>query len=324
MSQTNTLFKSRISPSAWVVVALIVVFFTASHWGRMWLAKVSKEQAESRAQKMSEAHKTPVRLAALAPSNVETLFSMGLGDHVVGISRFSKYPPEALDLPRICGYVDVDFERLISLDPDCIVMVDSQHSLVKKFDELGIRSVSVDHASIGGIVDSFVKIAEVCGNMEEAREITDRMKAHIAEVKKQMKGKKRPSVLVCIHHEVDSPRPEQVVIAGNSGFHQELIEIAGGKNAYQGPVAYPKLSRENLINLDPDVLLVLTRDEVLKSYTKKELVNIWGAYGELKAVKNNRVVMVVGNRHFIPGPRTLDTLDAFVEALWGRKGVRHE
>jgi len=276
--------------------------------------------ADVRAEKAGELSEIPVRLAALAPSNVEALFAMGLGDHVVGISRFSQYPLEALKLPRICGYVDVDFERLLSLEADCVVMLDSQRSLVKKFDELGIRTVSVDHASVDGIINSFNQIAEVCGNQEQAREITERMRAHIESVKKKVAGRGSPSVLVCIHHEVDAAQPTQVVISGNSGFHQELIEIAGGKNAYQGPVAYPKLSRENLINLDPDVLIVLTRDEALEQYSRQELIAQWGAYPELKSVKNDQVVIVTGNRHFIPGPRSMDTLDEFVKALWKRGG----
>jgi iron complex transport system substrate-binding protein len=322
MSQTNSSFNFRVSLSVWVVMGLIVVFFTASHCGRMWLAGKAREQAEARAEKVVGSE-VPVRLAALSPSSVEMLFAMGLGDHVVGISRFSEYPPEALRLPRVCGYMDVDFERLLSLDVDCVVMLNSQRSLVKKFDELGVRTVSVDHASMDGIIDSFNQIAEVCGHQEQARKITERMKAHIEAVKQTVAGRVRPSVLVCIHYEVNASQPTQVVVSGNSGFHQELIEIAGGKNAYQGPVAFPMLSRENLIHLDPDVLIVLTLNETLDQYSKKELIAQWGAYSELKAVKNNRVVIVAGNRHFIPGPRSMDTLDEFVKAL-SKKGAQHE
>ncbi len=315
MSQSSKSYQSRISPGAWFIVFMMVVFFAVSHMGRMWLAQKAQEQADTRDKKSEENDARPSRLVALAPSNVETLFAMGLGDHVVGISRFSSYPPEALVLPQVCGYVDVDFERLLSLNPDCVVMVDSQHSLVKKFDELGISSVSVDHASLNGVIDGFSKIAQVCGNEKEAREVASKMRARIAKVKKRVAGKSRPSVLVCIHHETETLQPNQIVIAGNKGFHQDLIKLAGGVNAYQGEVAFPKLSREKLINLNPDVILVLTRDETLKNHTEKELVDVWRVFHELGAVKGNRVKLVIGNEHFIPGPRLIQTLDAFADAL---------
>jgi len=316
-SSSKPLFRSRISTSAWIVIVSCLVFFVVSFLGRNWIAKKMDEQLVAHQQKINQSHELPQRLIGLAPSNVETLFAMGLGDHVVGVSRFTSYPPEALDLPKVGGYVDVDLERLVSLRPDCIVMVESQRALIPKFDELGVKHVSVDHASVEGIVKSFHQIAEVCGNKKEAEAITKKMRQRIAEVKARVKPGRRPRVLVCIHHEIDSSQPTQVVVAGNAGFHQDLIKIAGGVNAYQGPVAFPKLSRENLINVNPDIMIILLRDEVLKTHTKQELIDQWRVYQELNAVKNNHVFILVGKEHFVPGPRTLQTLDAFAEIIRG-------
>jgi len=303
---------ARISASAWVLAGFVVAFFLVSYAGRQWLAGVERSEPAASGT-LNEV--VPRRLVALAPSSVEVLYALGLGDRVVGISRYSSHPPEALELPQVCGFLDVDYEQFLGLRPDCVVMVDSQRSLVEKFQEFGVRTLRVDHARVEGIIGSFTEIAEVCGNQKEAKEITDEMRLRIAEIKNRVKGLDRPRVLVSIERDTDSVKPDQVIAAGNAGFHQELIELAGGVNAYQGSIAFPKLSREKLINLNPDIIIDLIRDEVIAQRPEKELLLQWGAYSELNAVKNGRVVIIDGNQHLIPGPRFLDTLDAMVEAI---------
>ena len=60
----------------------------------------------------------PQRIVSLAPSLTETLFALGLGERVVGVTRYCAHPPEALELPKIGGYLDPSYEALLSLQPD--------------------------------------------------------------------------------------------------------------------------------------------------------------------------------------------------------------
>jgi len=305
--------SARISSSTWLVIGLVVLFFVGSYGGRQWLSL--RHDSVHLNDEVVESGDMPTRIVGLAPSTVESLFALGLGDRVVGISRYSSYPPEALDLPKIAGFVDIDYERLVSLEPDCVVMVDSQQSLEEKLHQLGLKTVTVKHATVDGILESFAIIGKACGKEVEAAAKVDAMKAHLEETEKRMLGKSRPRVLVCIDRDPDSPRPDRVIAAGSGGFHRELITLAGGVNAYQGSIAYPVLSREKLLNLNPDVIIDLVRDETFEKYKEPVLLKQWYAFGELNAVKNKRVVIIAGNQHLIPGPRFLDTLDAMVEAI---------
>jgi iron complex transport system substrate-binding protein len=302
--------SSRMNSSKWLVVVLVVVFFVGSYFVRLYLGDGTASSVEN-----VEPLTSPQRIVGLAPSTVEVLYEVGLGDQVVGVSRYCTYPPEALGKPKIAGFLDVDFEALVSLKPDCVVMVDSQHSLVDKMNQLGIRSISAEHASVDGIISSFKKIGKACGKEKESIFKAEQMQAHIDATRKKLVGQPRPRVLVCIERDPDSPRPDRVIAAGSGGFHRELINIAGGVNAYQGSIAYPVLSREKLLNLNPDVIIDLVRDEVFEKYKEQPLLRQWYAFGELNAVKNNRVVIIAGNQHLIPGPRFLDTLDKMVEAI---------
>jgi iron complex transport system substrate-binding protein len=299
-----------MNSSKWLVVVLVVVFFLGSYFARLWLAGGAESPMVS-----SEHLTSPQRIVGLAPSTVEVLYELGLGDQVVGVSRYCTYPPEALGKPKIAGFLDVDFEALVSLKPDCVVMVDSQHSLVDKINQLGIRTISAEHASVDGIINSFKKVGKACGKEKESIAKAKQMQAHIDATRKKLADQPKPRVLVCIERDPDSPRPDRVIAAGSGGFHRELINIAGGVNAYQGRIAYPVLSREKLLNLNPDVIIDLVRDEVFKKYKEEPLLQQWYAFGELNAVKNKRVVIIAGNQHLIPGPRFLDTLDKMVDAI---------
>ena len=65
----------------------------------------------------------PVRIVSLAPSITETLFALGLGDRVVGVTRFCAYPPEARTRPRVGGYFDPSYEAIVALRPDLVVIL---------------------------------------------------------------------------------------------------------------------------------------------------------------------------------------------------------
>jgi len=65
---------------------------------------------------------TPQRIISLAPSNTETLFALGLGDKVVGVTDWCDYPPEALDKEKVGGYDTPDIEKIAALTPDLILV----------------------------------------------------------------------------------------------------------------------------------------------------------------------------------------------------------
>jgi len=65
----------------------------------------------------------PARIVSLAPSITEVLFALGLGDRVVGVTSFCRYPPEAARLPRVGGYLDLNLEAIVGLEPDLVVLI---------------------------------------------------------------------------------------------------------------------------------------------------------------------------------------------------------
>ena len=307
----------RLSSGAWLLIGSVLIIFVLSFIGRSWVQGLTREQTSNLLEEVKV--DGPNRLVALSPSSVETLFALGLGKKIVAVNRYASYPAEVAGLPKICGMVDVDFEQLLILEPDYVVMLDSQASLLPKFADLAVPTLSVTHDTVEGIINSFSEIAKVCGNEERSALIVTEITSHIDEIKKLIAEKEKPRVLVCIHHSTDVSEPEQIVVCGSAGYHRELIEIAGGVNAYQGPVAFPKLSRENLININPDIIIDLVNSKVSEGRSRESLIKLWDIYDELDAVQNKKIVIADGEEHFLPGPRFLSTLDTFVEGIHGIK-----
>src|SRR5437868_2810407 len=94
------------------------------------------------------------RIVTLAPSLREVLFDLGLGEHIVGVSRFDRYPPEAERIEKIGGFLDPNLEAIVRLTPD-IVFILSEHSETgARLTKLHLKTFTVDHRSIRGIIDS--------------------------------------------------------------------------------------------------------------------------------------------------------------------------
>ena len=91
--------------------------------------------------------------------------------------------------------------------------------------------------------------------------------------------------------------------------------MAGGTNAYQGSIAYPSISREKLLQLNPDIIIELISEDAWKDLGRTKLLQQWSVYSELQAVQNQRIIFLHENKHVIPGPRFVDTLEAFSRAI---------
>ena len=85
------------------------------------------------------------RIVAMSPSTAETLFALGLGDRVVGVSAFCSYPPEAAEKPKVGDYFDPNYEAILELQPDLVVMLEEAGEPTTAFDRLGLPTLRLNH-----------------------------------------------------------------------------------------------------------------------------------------------------------------------------------
>ena len=303
---------ARESSRVILVTLAVVLSFIGCYYARLWL-----QPEPTNPEQHISPHNDYQRIVALSPSIVEIIYLLGLENQLVGVSRFSNYPAEAKEKPSIGGYVDLEYEKLISLQPSCVILLKEQATLAVKLEQLGIHTINISHDNTDGIIESIKIIGKELGHPDKARQIVAGINSAVS---KQLSAYQnmpdQPRVLISISRDTTADHPAQVIIAGSAGFHRELVQMIGARNAYQGPVAFPMLSREKLIELNPDVIIDLVNTDTWNKLGKQRLLSQWHSYQELKAVSNQRVVIIHGDQHLIPGPRFPQTLKHFARAIY--------
>ena len=265
----------------------------------------------------------PQRIVSLAPSLTETLFALGVGDRVVGVTRYCAYPPAASVLPRVGGHLDPNFEAIVSLEPDLVVVIPSSRENRRRLESLGIAVLEVDQHDVDAVLESVSTVAEACGVEERGAALRSTIEDRLAAVASTVAGSLRVRTLVVVGHQIGGGAVRSVWAAGPDTFYDGVLWIAGGVNVVDGGVArYPELSREGLTALDPEVVLDVIAGIEERNFDLDEVLSGWRRLSELRAVREHRVTVLEGDHMVVPGPRLPEMVEAVARALhpeleWG-------
>jgi iron complex transport system substrate-binding protein len=259
---------------------------------------------------------SPQRIISLAPSTTEIAFALGLGDRLVGVTRYCDYPPEARRIAKVGGYLDPSYEGIVALKPDLTILLSSDHEAKAQLGELHLRTLAVPHQTIKDIHEAIFGIGEACGEGAKAETLLKQLSNRTHAVACAIKGKDRPRVLICIGRDVGSDQLTGMYVAGRNGFYDQIINLAGGINACPDTaVAYPQLSAEGVLRLNPEVIVDLLSEMSPGRRAPKQAGRQWAQMGMVDAVRNKRVHVLVGNQTLRPGPRYIDFLEQMARLL---------
>ena len=74
----------------------------------------------------------PSRIVCLTEETTETLYLLGQGDRIVGVSGYTVRPPEARQKPKISAFINAKFDKIVALEPDLVLAFsDLQADLVR-------------------------------------------------------------------------------------------------------------------------------------------------------------------------------------------------
>jgi iron complex transport system substrate-binding protein len=257
----------------------------------------------------------PARIVSLSPSITETLFALGLGDRVAGVTRFCTFPSEARAKPKVGGFLDTDFEALVSLKPDMVILLPSHETARAYLSGLGIRTLTVRNEPVGEILGTITRIGAVCGVTVRADSLVAAMRSRMSAVAAETSGLAKPRVLVSVDRTPGTGSVQTVYAAGGGTWYAELVALAGGRNAYGGGIAYPELSAEGIVRLDPDVIVDIVPDIGARGTDADVARKDWNALPEVSAVKNGRVYVLTADYMAVPGPRFVRALDDFARLI---------
>ncbi len=250
----------------------------------------------------------PRRVVALAPSVTEIVYALGQEGRLAGVTRYSNYPPAAQQLPRVGSYIQLDVERIVALRPDlCIAVKDGNPiAAVEQLQALGIPVYAVNPLDLETVMQSVLALGGLLGAAPRARAVVDDMRARIEKVTARVaQSSRRPSLFFQIGV---SP----IVSVGSHTFIHTLIELAGGTNVAAGPSPYPRFSREQVIALAPDVIVISAMERTAQfEQVKAE----WMQWPAIPAVKHQAVFIAPHDLFERPSPRLVEALEALAAYL---------
>lgn len=244
----------------------------------------------------------PRRVVALAESVTEIVFAVGRGDRLVGTTRFADHPPEALRIPRVGTYIQLDIERIAALRPDlCIGTRDGNpRAAVERLEALGIPVYVTHPMGLASMIASVREIGGLLGAVAKAEEVASDLERRIARVAAHARAQgRRPRVFFQIG-------VDPVVSAGRGTFLHELIEAAGGENAAGEAEGYPQYGPEHLLRLAPEVVVITT---MTQGADFEAVRRSWQRFPRIPAVRDGRVHVVDAAVFNRPAPRLVDGLE---------------
>lgn len=191
------------------------------------------------------------RIVSLTPSLTELLFELGAGGQVVGVTKNDSYPLEVMRLPKI-GDMQIDYEALLALQPTLVVYDKGFNAEQgQRLKSLGVKTLELKSTSLQGLEDSIVALGEATGTQARAQTLLKDWKGRLETIRARGQGLKRhPTVFAEVWG-------QPLMTAGKDTYVDELITLAGGRNAYGERSGYLTITPESLLQKNPD-LLVLT------------------------------------------------------------------
>ena len=268
----------------------------------------------------------PQRIVSFSPVGTEILFALGQKERIAAVTDFCDYPPEALKKRKVGGFASINYEMLILMKADLVVLQDMHSQLVPQLKSLKIPYVILKQESIEGICKSITELGRICGSEAIAERMVKNILSEVGSLRAKVKGKARPSVMVCVSRELSEPVISTIYIAGQNNFYNELIDIAGGVNvSKERRIAYPQVSPDGISKMNPNIIIDLVGDksyyhskdkiDLETIFSTKYLKNQWMRSVSADAVKRGRIAVMNGTVYLRPGPRVGEVLRSFAEAI---------
>jgi iron complex transport system substrate-binding protein len=261
-------------------------------------------RVEVRAQTPS-GRPAPHRIVSLVPAVTEMLFAIGAGDAVVGVSSFDHYPLAVESRTRVGALVDPDFERIIALRPDLVIVYGTQTDFVARLGRANLPVFTYEHAGLADITDTIRQLGDRVGRSDEARREADRIESGLNDFRRRASGQPRPRTALVFERDAGSLRG--MFASAGIGFLHDMLEVAGGADAF-GDVQRQslQLSVETLLARAPEVIVELRPDEAWSADRLAHERDVWKTLASVPAIRNDRLYIIADQRVLVPGPRVVE------------------
>ena len=254
----------------------------------------------------------PSRIVCLTEETTETLYLLGQGDRIVGVSGYTVRPPEAREKPKVSAFINARFDKIDALRPDLVLAFsDLQADLAAELVRRGINVVVFNQRTIAEILQMIAMLGGLVGCQAEAAQLADTLAAGLDRIRESAaRFLVRPRVFF---EEWDEP-----LISGIR-WVEELVEIAGGT-----PI-FPELANAALASdriVDPAQVARRDPQVVFASWCGKKMrkatITSRPGWDQVSAVRDDRIYEIKSTYILQPGPASLTEGVAQLHAILQR------
>ena len=248
---------------------------------------------------MTSSSPYPSRIVCLTEETTETLYLLGEGDRVVGISGYTVRPPEARSKPKVSAFINARFDKIEALRPDLVLAFsDLQADIAAELIRRGYPVVTFNQRSIAEILQAIRIIGGLVGASDRADRLATDLEHGLDHIRALAAAlPKRPRVFF---EEWDSP-----LISGIS-WVEELVEVAGGTPVFP-ELRGGRLAKDRIVQPDevarrnPEVIIASWCGKAMK---KRTIVERTG-WSHVSAVVHDQIYEVKSTYILQPGPASL-------------------
>ena len=256
------------------------------------------------------------RIITIAPSITEIIYNFSLDKHLIGVSSLDTFPNDVANKERIGGFLDPNIEKIVALHPSIVIGLKEQEDLLVKLELLNIKTITVEHRNVTGILNSITSIASVCGinnkGIEQAKILSDELQAP----KERLSHLTKKKVLLVVSRDYQASTLKELYISGTDGYYDTLLNFAGGENVLKEATRnLGSISYEGLLALNPDVIIEVFPEHYFQQQSIEVLKKPWSDLSQLKAIKSGNLFLTDESWATIPGPRMNLLFQYFLKIL---------
>lgn len=250
----------------------------------------------------------PKRIVSLAPNITETLFALGLDEEIVGVTTDSRYPDAALPLPKVGGFASLSLERIIGLDPDCVVAIadGNPKETVLQLARAGFPVYVTNPRDLESMLTMISDLGAITGTSEQAALLVEDLERRLDRVAARHAGRPKPRVFLQVS-------AEPLMTVGGGTFHEGAIETAGGINVFShSAIRYPRVSMEMVIAALPEVIILASMSTGEAGLYQ---ASRWSHWKDIPAVAAGRIYFIDPDILYQPTPRLVEGIERMAAFL---------
>ena len=260
---------------------------------------------------------TPERIVSCSPGITEMVFALGLGENVVAVTEYCDYPAGAAALrdakETVGGYWDPTYEKVISYDPDLVLVdygTEAHRKLASKLIENNVTVLQMfEQKDLASIYTNLGLLGNVTGTSDNANKLMGDIKASIEDIQRSVNGLDVTNMAYVTYATAGFAN---VYVSGSGTAVDELIGLAGGNNIFADAEGWISPSSEMLLVNAPNIECMIITS--MFSSTAAEELNAYLHSDELwknsPAVKDNKVFYLQGQGENIFNRQSVRTADA--------------